>query len=72
MHHWQFGERYFLLPDKTKADIGAVYTLELGNGEKVSVTVMDTSLQNPIGFANSVGTLIISDDLYKRLLDSGL
>lgn len=59
-------------PDDAKSDLGAVYTLELGNGETASVTVMDTSLQNPIGFANSVGTLILSDDLYQKLLTSGL
>ena len=59
-------------PDDAKSDLRAVYTLELGNGETSTVTVMDTSLQNPIGFANSAGTLILSDDLYQKLLTSGL
>ena len=32
--------------------------------------MVQTSLTNPIGFANSVGTLVVSDALYQRLLKS--
>lgn len=35
----------------------------IGN-EEISVTVIATTLDNPISFANSIGTLIVSDDLY--------
>lgn len=50
------------------ADIGVNYSLYLENNTTAQVEVIATSLDNPIGFANSVGTLVISDALYERLL----
>lgn len=54
--------------DSENADIGAIYSLNFEDGKATDVTVIATSLDNPIGFANSVGTLVISDALYERLL----
>lgn len=55
-------------PDTKKSDIGSAYTLSVGNIPIQTVTVKDTTLQNPIGFGNSVGTLVISDQVYQSLL----
>lgn len=38
----------------------------------MDIKVKETTLLNPIGFANSVGTLIISDQLYKEIRILGL
>lgn len=55
-------------PDEKKSDVGAVYTLKVGHDPVIDVIVKDTSLQNPIGFGNSVGTLVVSDEVYQSLL----
>lgn len=55
-------------PEKEKRDAGASYTLTIEATPVTSVTVKETSLQNPIGFANSVATLIVSDNDYQRIL----
>lgn len=57
-------------PDSSEYDVGAVYTLYAGETPAGSVAVKGITLQNPIGFGNSVGTLVISDSLYQSL--SGL
>lgn len=54
-------------PEKEKLDKGNIYTLNLTTTNNMDVKVKDTTLLNPIGFANSVGTLIISDQLYKEI-----
>ncbi|WP_090995882.1 FtsX-like permease family protein [Bacillus sp. 491mf] len=54
-------------PDKEKLDKGNIYTLNLTNENTVDIKVKDTTLLNSIGFANSVGTLVISDQLYKEI-----
>lgn len=59
-------------PDKKKLDKGNIYTLNLTPTNSVDIKVKDTTLLNPIGFANSVGTLIISDKLYKEVKSFGL
>ncbi|MFD3445699.1 FtsX-like permease family protein [Microbacteriaceae bacterium 4G12] len=59
-------------PEKENRDIGNIYTLTLAPDYSVDVKVKDTTLLNPIGFANSVGTLIISDHLYKEIKTFGL
>ncbi len=46
-----------------------VYPLLIGN-EEIPVTVTATTLDNPISFANSVGTLIVSDNLYHTIAES--
>ena len=57
-------------PDPENSDIGAVYHLDIGNGRTTDVTVVRTTLDNPIGFANSIATLLVSDQLYQTLADS--
>lgn len=37
------------------------------DGTKVLVTVRETSLNNVISFANSIGTLVVSDQLYEQI-----
>ncbi|WP_000523771.1 ABC transporter permease [Bacillus cereus] len=59
-------------PDKEKLDKGNTYTLNVTSTNSVDVKVKETTLLNPIGFANSVGTLIISDKLYKEIKELGL
>lgn len=59
-------------PEKENLDQGNVYTLNLASDNRVDVKVKDTTLLNPIGFANSVGTLIISDNLYNQIKTFGL
>lgn len=59
-------------PDYQQTDFDTVYHLNIGDGETSDVTVIQTSLENPIGFANSIGTLVISDGLYDRIQESDL
>ncbi|PGD61778.1 FtsX-like permease family protein [Bacillus wiedmannii] len=54
-------------PEKEDLDKGKIYTLNVTPTTSIDVKVKDTTLLNPIGFANSVGTLIISDQLYKEI-----
>ncbi len=54
-------------PDPENTDVGAVYRLNIGNGGTTDVTVVQTTLNNPIGFANSVATLLVSDQLYQTI-----
>ena len=51
-------------PASGKDETGSTYPLLINNTE-IPVTVTMTTLDNPISFANSVGTLIVSDNLYK-------
>lgn len=44
----------------------SVYTLNI-NHSSVPLTVRGTTLHNPISFANSVGTLIVSDSVYEKI-----
>lgn len=53
-------------PASGKDETGCTYPLLIGDTE-IPVTVTMTTLENPISFANSVGTLIVSDDLYHRI-----
>ena len=48
------------------SDAGNMYPLEI-NGGIVPVTVKATTLDNPISFANSLATLIVSDSLYHQI-----
>lgn len=49
------------------SDTGNSYTLNITDNNKTDVKVIKTTLMNPIGFANSMGTLVISDELYERI-----
>lgn len=53
-------------PASGKDETGCTYPLLIDDAE-IPVTVTRTTLENPISFANSVGTLIVSDDLYHRI-----
>ncbi len=53
-------------PASGKDETGSIYPLLINNTE-IPVTVTMTTLDNPISFANSVGTLIVSDSLYKMI-----
>ncbi len=55
-------------PDPDNDETGNIYSLVIGN-EEISVTVTATTLDNPISFANSVGTLIVSDNLYDTIAE---
>ncbi len=47
-------------------ETGTVYQLNI-NGSVTPLTVCKTTLNNPIAFANSVGTLIVSDSVYEQM-----
>lgn len=59
-------------PEEGNPDKGNVYYFNLSSDYKVKVNVKDTTLLNPIGFANSISTLIISDNLYQEIKTFGL
>lgn len=48
---------------------GTIYLL-LINGKETPITVRETSLNNAISFANSVGTLIVNDSIYEQIAQS--
>ena len=56
-------------PASGKDETGSTYPLLINNTE-IPVTVIMTTLDNPISFANSVGTLIVSDSLYKMISEN--
>ena len=56
-------------PASGKDETGSTYPLLINNTE-IPVTVTMTTLDNPISFANSVGTLIVSDSLYKMMSEN--
>ncbi|MDE6054337.1 MAG: FtsX-like permease family protein [Lachnospiraceae bacterium] len=45
---------------------GSVYSLNIDT-VSIPLTVRGTTLHNPISFANSVGTLIVSDNVYEQI-----
>ncbi len=53
-------------PASDDDETGDIYPLLIGNNE-IPVTVTAVTLDNPIAFTNSVGTLIISDGLYHTI-----
>lgn len=50
---------------------GTIYPL-LINGKETPLTVRETSLNNAISFANSVGTLIVNDSIYEQIAQNKL
>ena len=58
-------------PDPDNNETDRVYPLLIGN-EEIPVTVTMVTLDNPISFANSVGTLVISDDLYHTVAEQSV
>ena len=51
-------------PSSNMKEMGNQYTLNIRRTSEKCVTVKDVSLNNAISFANSIGTLIVSDNLY--------
>jgi putative ABC transport system permease protein len=49
---------------------GEIYTLQ--STETIPLEVKNTTLLNPIGFTNSIGTLIVTDEVYNKLAASNL
>ena len=58
-------------PSSDNNEMGDIYPLLIGN-EEIPVTVTMVTLDNPISFANSVGTLVISDDLYHTIAEESV
>ncbi len=56
-------------PASGKDETGSTYPLLINNTE-IPVIVTMTTLDNPISFANSVGTLIVSDNLYHMISEN--
>ncbi len=52
--------------DDNSTEIGSTYPL-LINGDYVPVTVKEITLDNPLSFANNIGTLIVSDGIYNQI-----
>lgn len=48
------------------SEIGSTYPLIVGNNF-IPVTVKETTLNNPISFANSISTLIVSDEVFNQI-----
>lgn len=44
-------------------ETGSIYSLNINKGS-IPLTVKATTLNNPISFANSVGTMVVSDNVY--------
>jgi len=59
-------------PDPKRQHVGETYSLILADNQTVDVAVKGITLDNPIGFNNSVGTLIVSDGVFRQFADSGL
>ncbi len=47
-------------------ETGSVYSINIKNS-RIPLTVRETTLHNPISFANSIGTMIVSDRFYKQV-----
>ena len=47
-------------------ETGSIYSLNI-NGGSLPLTVKATTLSNPISFANSIGTMIVSDNVYEQI-----
>lgn len=48
---------------------GSIYSLNINNSS-IPLTVKATTLNNPLSFANSVGTMIVSDNVYEQISSS--
>ena len=47
-------------------ETGSIYSLNINNGS-IPLTVKATTLNNPISFANSVGTMVVNDNVYEQI-----
>lgn len=55
--------------NSSSTEVGRTYPL-LIDGNEVPLTVREVTLANPLSFANSIGTLIISDNVYQQITAS--
>lgn len=53
--------------DEEKQDIGKTFYLMQGTEDKIPLKIVETTLDNVIGFANSIGTLIVADSDFNKL-----
>lgn len=53
-----------------RSEVGSSWPLSIG-GREIFLTVKEVTLDNPISFANSIGTLIVSDSIFDRIQSSG-
>lgn len=61
------------LSSNTKEEIGKMYDLTLKDGSTAKVHIAASTLDNPLSFASGgVGVLILSDDFYDQLKNTGL
>ncbi len=51
---------------------GKVYTLKLPQSRSIDLDITNTTLENTISFANSVGTLVVPDALYRQIQATGV
>ena len=54
-----------------KSEVGNTYPLVIGNAT-IPITVKKVTLENPISFANSIGTMIVSDMVYEQIKSSAI
>lgn len=47
-------------------ETGSIYSLNINDGS-IPLTVKATTLNNPISFANSIGTMILNDNVYEQI-----
>lgn len=47
-------------------ETGIIYSMDI-NDSSIPLTVRETTLNNPVAFANSVGTMIVSDNVYGQI-----
>ncbi|NMS89595.1 ABC transporter permease [Clostridioides difficile] len=57
--------------DDGSSENGTIYPL-LINDKEIPITVRETSLNNAISFGNSVGTLVVSDSIYREIAQNKL
>lgn len=47
-------------------ETGSIYSIHINNGS-IPLTVKETTLHNPVSFAGSIGTMIVSDNIYAQI-----
>lgn len=50
----------------SNSQIGCIYSLII-NGKEIPLIVKQVTLNNPLSFANSIGTLIVNDNIYNQI-----
>ncbi|MBQ8998819.1 MAG: ABC transporter permease [Clostridium sp.] len=55
--------------EKENIDKGNIYTVNINENTSIKIKVKDVTLDNPIGFNNAIGILVISDEVYEQVID---